>query len=189
MAIFAGTKYVLSVRSHLGMRDRGYVEGGNLIIEWRTAEGKLERIPEILRELVSIPVDVMGRIVDAFEAKYDIPVTVWRGGSEVTFAATGGVACWVSGAGGVGYETEPGGNSSFENHIGLDVLAAWNYRTSICARYRFQVSNPAAVSELVLRMRIERQGVGGARPAHGFGIRDAHEHGGREEGRPKADRQ
>ncbi len=42
-----------------GMRDRGYVEGRNLIIEWRTAEGKLERIPEILRELVSIPVDVI----------------------------------------------------------------------------------------------------------------------------------
>lgn len=42
-----------------GMRDRGYVEGKNLIIEWRSAEGKLERIPEILRELVSVPVEVI----------------------------------------------------------------------------------------------------------------------------------
>ena len=42
-----------------GMRDRGYVEGKNLIIEWRTAEGRFERFPEIVRELVSIPVDVI----------------------------------------------------------------------------------------------------------------------------------
>src|ERR1700730_16470666 len=35
-----------------GLRDLGYVEGRNLILERRTAEGKFERIPEIAAELV-----------------------------------------------------------------------------------------------------------------------------------------
>jgi len=36
-----------------GLRDLGYVEGQNLILERRSAEGKFERIPEIAAELVS----------------------------------------------------------------------------------------------------------------------------------------
>jgi hypothetical protein len=35
-----------------GLRDLGYIEGRNLILERRTAEGKFERIPEIAAELV-----------------------------------------------------------------------------------------------------------------------------------------
>ena len=35
-----------------GLRDLGYVEGRNLILERRTAEGKLEQIPKIAAELV-----------------------------------------------------------------------------------------------------------------------------------------
>jgi putative tryptophan/tyrosine transport system substrate-binding protein len=35
-----------------GLRDLGYIEGQNLILERRTAEGKFERIPEIAAELV-----------------------------------------------------------------------------------------------------------------------------------------
>jgi putative ABC transport system substrate-binding protein len=36
-----------------GMRDLGYVEGQNLIIEQRHAEGKFERLPEFVRELLA----------------------------------------------------------------------------------------------------------------------------------------
>jgi putative tryptophan/tyrosine transport system substrate-binding protein len=32
-----------------GMRDKGYVEGKNLHIEWRSAEGRFDRFPEIRR--------------------------------------------------------------------------------------------------------------------------------------------
>ena len=41
------------------LRARGYVEGKNLVMEWRSAEGKFERFPEIMRELISLKVDVI----------------------------------------------------------------------------------------------------------------------------------
>ena len=42
-----------------GMRALGYVEGKNFILELRSAEGKYERFPEILRSLISLNVDVI----------------------------------------------------------------------------------------------------------------------------------
>ena len=42
-----------------GLRDLGYVEGRDLVIEWRSAEGKLERIPALAAELVALKVDVI----------------------------------------------------------------------------------------------------------------------------------
>jgi len=42
-----------------GLRSLGYVEGQDLIMEWRNAEGRLDRVPEIVRELVSVNVDVI----------------------------------------------------------------------------------------------------------------------------------
>ena len=43
----------------LGMRDLGYVEGKNLKIEWRFAEGKIERLPGLVAELVRLKVDII----------------------------------------------------------------------------------------------------------------------------------
>jgi putative ABC transport system substrate-binding protein len=42
-----------------GMRELGYIEGKNLAIEWRSPEGKFERLPGIIRELVPLNVDVI----------------------------------------------------------------------------------------------------------------------------------
>ena len=42
-----------------GMRELGYVEGKNLVIEWRSTEGKAERLPELAAELVHLKVDVL----------------------------------------------------------------------------------------------------------------------------------
>ena len=42
-----------------GMSDLGYVEGKNLVIEWRSAEGKSERLPRLAAELVQLKVDVI----------------------------------------------------------------------------------------------------------------------------------
>jgi putative ABC transport system substrate-binding protein len=42
-----------------GMRELGYVEGKNLVIEWRSAEGKAERLPDLAAELVQLKVDVI----------------------------------------------------------------------------------------------------------------------------------
>lgn len=42
-----------------GMRELGYVEGKNLLIEWRSAEGNSERLPGLAAELVNLKVDVI----------------------------------------------------------------------------------------------------------------------------------
>jgi putative ABC transport system substrate-binding protein len=42
-----------------GIRDLGYVEGKNIVIEWRSAEGKLDHLPALAAELVRLKVDVI----------------------------------------------------------------------------------------------------------------------------------
>jgi ABC-type uncharacterized transport system substrate-binding protein len=42
-----------------GLRELGYVEGKNIFIEWRSAEAKLDRLPELAAELVRLKVDVI----------------------------------------------------------------------------------------------------------------------------------
>jgi putative ABC transport system substrate-binding protein len=49
--------YVEAVRQ--GLRDRGYVEGKNITIEYRYGEGKRDRLPAIITELVRLPVNVI----------------------------------------------------------------------------------------------------------------------------------
>ena len=42
-----------------GLRDLGYVEGRNLIIEYRSADGHAERFPDLVSELVRLKVDLI----------------------------------------------------------------------------------------------------------------------------------
>ena len=42
-----------------GLRTLGYLQGQNLVLEHRSAEGKFERFPEIMRELIAAKVDVI----------------------------------------------------------------------------------------------------------------------------------
>jgi putative ABC transport system substrate-binding protein len=42
-----------------GLRDLGYVEGQNIVIEYRHAAGRAERLPELAAELVRLNVDVI----------------------------------------------------------------------------------------------------------------------------------
>ncbi|MGH8691882.1 MAG: ABC transporter substrate-binding protein [Burkholderiales bacterium] len=42
-----------------GMRELGYAEGRNLVVDWRYAEGKYERLIEIATDLVQLKVDVI----------------------------------------------------------------------------------------------------------------------------------
>jgi putative ABC transport system substrate-binding protein len=42
-----------------GMRELGYSEGNHFLMEWRFAEGKYERFPNLLTELVRLKVDVI----------------------------------------------------------------------------------------------------------------------------------
>lgn len=42
-----------------GLRELGYIEGKNIIIEWRYAEGKVDRLPPLAAELVRLNVDLI----------------------------------------------------------------------------------------------------------------------------------
>jgi len=49
--------YLEAFRS--GLADLGYVEGRNLVIEYRYGDDAIERVPELAAELVRIPVDLI----------------------------------------------------------------------------------------------------------------------------------
>ena len=64
-----------------GLRELGYVEGKNIVIEYRHAEGKVDRIPALAAELVRLKVDVIvtaGSITTraAKEATKTIPIVM-----------------------------------------------------------------------------------------------------------------
>src|SRR5262245_12669204 len=62
-----------------GLRDLGYVEGRNFVIEFRDAEGKFDRYPALAAELVALKVDVIlapntGAALAAKQATRTIPI-------------------------------------------------------------------------------------------------------------------
>ena len=74
--------YVEALRQ--GLRERGYVEGKNITIEYRGAEGKLDRIPSIVQELVQLKVDILiapvpQAIRAATQATKTIPIVMVAG--------------------------------------------------------------------------------------------------------------
>ena len=69
-----------------GLRDLGYVEGKNIVIEYRWAEGKLDRLPELAAELVRLKVDIIlapnsGIARAAKKATTTIPIVMANGGN------------------------------------------------------------------------------------------------------------
>src|SRR5262245_5385453 len=41
-----------------GLRERGYVEGQSIVIEYRSADGKIERFPSLANDLASLKLDL-----------------------------------------------------------------------------------------------------------------------------------
>ncbi|MGH7772009.1 MAG: ABC transporter substrate-binding protein [Candidatus Binatia bacterium] len=85
-----------------GLRELGYEEGKNIVIEWRYAEGKSDRGPKLAAELVRLKVDVIvtvgsGDIRAAKEATATIPIVMIQGGDPI-------------GSGFVASLARPGGN-------------------------------------------------------------------------------
>ncbi|HEV8554060.1 MAG TPA: ABC transporter substrate-binding protein [Casimicrobiaceae bacterium] len=44
---------------HQGLREHGYMEGTNIAIDYRFAHQRFERLPDLARELIGLPVDVL----------------------------------------------------------------------------------------------------------------------------------
>jgi putative tryptophan/tyrosine transport system substrate-binding protein len=93
-----------------GLRELGYVEGKNIVIEWRSAEGKLDRLPALAAELVRLKVDIIvtagpAPTRSAKEATNTIPIVMTNEGDPI---GTGFVASLA----------RPGGNIT-----GLSALA------------------------------------------------------------------
>ena len=96
-----------------GMRELGYVEGKNLLIEWRFADGHAERLPGLAAELVKLKLDV-----------------IVTGGTQATLAAqraTSTAPIVMSGVGdpiGSGFAkslARPGGNITGVTNINVDL--------------------------------------------------------------------
>ena len=95
---------------HQGLRELGYVEGKNIVIEYRSAEGKLDRLPALAAELVRLKVDIivsagLGPTRALKDATTTIPIVMTNDGDPV---GTGIVASLA----------RPGGNIT-----GLSTLA------------------------------------------------------------------
>ena len=104
-----------------GLRELGYTEGKNITIEWRYAEGKLDRVPALAAELVNLKVDIIvtgGTIATgaAKRATSTIPIVMTQDNDPV-------------GSGFVASLARPGGNitglSTFAPELGgkrLEIL-------------------------------------------------------------------
>ena len=72
----------------LALRELGYIEGQNIAIEYRYAEGKLDRLPELAAELVRLKVDIIvvaagiGWIRSVKNATKTIPIVMTGGGAD-----------------------------------------------------------------------------------------------------------
>ena len=98
-----------------GLRDLGYVEGKNILIEHRYAEGRLDRMPTFVQEFVQQKVDVIVAannvvIRAAKEATKTIPIVIL---SSIDPVAAGYVESFA----------RPGGNVTGLTHLARDVSA------------------------------------------------------------------
>ena len=82
------TESIPSEAIRLALRELGYIEGQNIAIEYRYAQGKADRYPEIVAELVRLKVDIIvaaggNRLVrTAKNATKTIPIVMASGGAD-----------------------------------------------------------------------------------------------------------
>jgi putative ABC transport system substrate-binding protein len=82
-ALYIGLADAESFKNELreGLRELGYMERQNIAFEFRFAEGKLDRLPELAAELVRLKVDVIVALyvpcaLAAKQATREIPIVI-----------------------------------------------------------------------------------------------------------------
>ncbi len=106
-----------------GLDDAGYVEGRNVVIEYRWAEGRYERLPALAAELVNRKVDVIVATAGAISAQAakaatrTIPIVFHVGPDPVTMGLVESLS-------------RPGGNMT---GVALLTAAAWTKRLELAA--------------------------------------------------------
>jgi ABC-type uncharacterized transport system substrate-binding protein len=85
-ALYIGIADAESFKTNLreGLRELGYMEGKNIVFEFRSAEEKLDRLPQLAAELVRLNVDVIVALytppaLAAKQATQDIPIVMIAG--------------------------------------------------------------------------------------------------------------
>jgi putative tryptophan/tyrosine transport system substrate-binding protein len=96
-----------------GLRELGYVDGQNIVIEWRFAKGKADLLPELAAELVRLKVDVIiasatQAIQAAKQATKTIPIVFPTAGDPVAYGLVDSLA-------------RPGGNITGLSNLSLDL--------------------------------------------------------------------
>ena len=82
------TESTRSEAIRLALRELGYIEGQNIAIEYRYAEGKVDRFPELAAELVRLKVDIIvvaggaGLVRAAKNATKTIPIVMTGAGAD-----------------------------------------------------------------------------------------------------------
>jgi len=94
-----------------GLRDLGYIDGQNITIEYRWAEGRDDRLPDLAAELVRLKVDVIVTsgtpgAVAAKQATKTIPIVMASSGDPVLSGLV--VSLAQPGGNVTGYSTRPG---------------------------------------------------------------------------------
>ena len=100
-----------------GLRDLGYVEGRNVVVEYRFAEGKLERYPALAAELVALKVDVIVAPITlaalaAKRATKTIPIVFAAVGDPITDGLVTSLA-------------RPGGNVTGLSVLSSELVGKW----------------------------------------------------------------
>ena len=130
-----------------GMRELGYVEGRNLVIEWRSAKGKFERLPELAAELVRLKPDVLATqgtpaAQAAQKATTTIPIVMISVGDPVSTGLVKSLA-------------RPGGNSTglvnMSTELGPKLLETLRDMVPKVTRVAVLVSPANASSTILLK--------------------------------------
>jgi ABC-type uncharacterized transport system substrate-binding protein len=97
LALWVASATPLAEAFRQGLREHGYVEGRNVTFEYRSVQGRVDRLPSLAAELVRLKVDVIvtESNVAALAAKHatqTIPVVMAIAGDPVTAGVVGSLA-------------------------------------------------------------------------------------------------